>query len=158
MGSVRISGLSELSQQMRELGGKVSGRIARRAMNNGAGVLKTEIKQRVPVLEKTTPRRRRGTVKRNIRSKTKIQRNGQVRTRIWVKSLPDKKVKAFKQATGKSAALNPDDPFYWWFVEFGTSKMAAKPFMRPGFEAKKEAAAEAVVRTLKEETEKAGDT
>ncbi|EPJ3801829.1 HK97-gp10 family putative phage morphogenesis protein [Morganella morganii] len=158
MGSVIISGLSELSRKMQELGRKVSGNISRRAMNNGADVLKKEIRQRVPVLEKTTPRRRRGTVKRNIRSKTRLRRNGQVKTRIWVKSLPGKKVKAFKQATGKSAALNPDDPFYWWFVEFGTSKMAAKPFMRPGFEAKKEAAAEAVVRTLKEETEKAGNT
>ncbi|WP_405468601.1 HK97-gp10 family putative phage morphogenesis protein [Morganella morganii] len=158
MGSVIITGLSELSRKMQDLERKVSGRIARRAMNNGAGVLKKEVRQRVPVLGKSTDRRKRGTVKRNIRSKTKIQRNGQVITRIWVKSLPDKKVKAFKQTTGKKAALNPDDPFYWWFVEFGTSKMAARPFMRPGFEAKKEAAAEVVVRTLKEETEKAGNT
>lgn len=27
--------------------------------------------------------------------------------------------------------------FYWRFLEFGTAKMAAKPFMRPAFEARK---------------------
>ncbi|SUC18426.1 phage protein [Proteus mirabilis] len=77
----------------------------------GASALKEEIKHRVPILKETVPHRRKGTIKRNIRSKTKVQRNGQVKTRIWVKSLSGKKVSAFKQATGKSAALNPNDPF-----------------------------------------------
>jgi HK97 gp10 family phage protein len=27
-----------------------------------------------------------------------------------------------------------DDPWYWWFVEFGTAKQAAKPFITPMFE------------------------
>ncbi|HGN2540501.1 TPA: HK97-gp10 family putative phage morphogenesis protein, partial [Proteus mirabilis] len=45
--------------------------------------------------------------------------------------------------------------FYWWFVEFGTAKMPAQPFMRPSFEAKKEATAKVIVQTLKEDIEKA---
>lgn len=36
------------------------------------------------------------------------------------------------------------EAFYGRFLEYGTSKMAAKPFLRPGFEAKKKAAAAAV--------------
>lgn len=36
------------------------------------------------------------------------------------------------------------DAFYGRFLEFGTSKMAAQPFLRPAFEAKKAAAAAAV--------------
>lgn len=28
-------------------------------------------------------------------------------------------------------------PGYWWWVEFGTSKMKARPFMRPAYERKK---------------------
>ncbi|URF02967.1 MULTISPECIES: HK97-gp10 family putative phage morphogenesis protein [Cupriavidus] len=36
------------------------------------------------------------------------------------------------------------EAFYGRFLEFGTSKMAAQPFLRPAFEAKKGAAAAAV--------------
>lgn len=28
------------------------------------------------------------------------------------------------------------DPYYWRFVEFGTIKMSAKPFLRPAFDAR----------------------
>lgn len=34
-------------------------------------------------------------------------------------------------------ALTRQDAYYWWYVEFGTSKQAAKPFLRPAFEANK---------------------
>ncbi|MCA7943266.1 HK97-gp10 family putative phage morphogenesis protein [Burkholderia vietnamiensis] len=34
------------------------------------------------------------------------------------------------------------DAFYGRFVEYGTSKMAANPFLRPGYDASKDAAAE----------------
>lgn len=37
---------------------------------------------------------------------------------------------------GKKGNLS-QDAWYARFVEFGTSKMAARPFMRPAFEAKK---------------------
>ena len=155
MGDIKISGLAELSQCLKALEKNVGKRIARKAMNAGAMELKQEIKHRVPILKEKVPHRRKGTLKRNIRSKTKVLRNGQVKTRSWVKSLSGKKVSAFKQATGKNAALNPNDPFYWWFVEFGTAKMPAQPFMRPSFEAKKEATAKVIVQTLKEDIEKA---
>lgn len=36
------------------------------------------------------------------------------------------------------------EAFYLRFIEYGTSKMAAKPFKRPAYEAKKSAAAQAV--------------
>lgn len=36
------------------------------------------------------------------------------------------------------------EAFYGRFLEYGTSKMAARPFLRPAFEAKKKAAAAAV--------------
>ncbi|HIH5871648.1 TPA: HK97-gp10 family putative phage morphogenesis protein [Proteus mirabilis] len=154
MGEIKISGLPEIQRKMQDVARKVRKRSARKAMNAGASTLKKEIKNRVPILKEEVPHRRKGTIKRNIRSKTKVRRNGQIKTRIWVKSLPGKKITAFKQATGKNAALNPNDPFYWWFVEFGTSKMPAQPFMRPGFEAKKETTAKVIVQTLKEEIEK----
>ena len=40
------------------------------------------------------------------------------------------------------------EAFYWRFVEFGTSKMAARPFLRPAFESKKWEALEAIKSRL----------
>ncbi|WP_255631138.1 HK97-gp10 family putative phage morphogenesis protein [Caballeronia sp. dw_19] len=40
------------------------------------------------------------------------------------------------------------DAYYLRFVEYGTSKMAAEPFKRPAYEAKKTAAAQAVADVI----------
>jgi len=45
---------------------------------------------------------------------------------------------------GKRYRKRDVDAYYWRFVEFGTAKMAARPFMRPAFEAKKGDALEAI--------------
>ncbi|QEZ47182.1 HK97-gp10 family putative phage morphogenesis protein [Cupriavidus oxalaticus] len=40
------------------------------------------------------------------------------------------------------------EAYYGRFVEYGTSKMSANPFLRPGFEARKKAAAAAVGKVI----------
>ncbi len=40
------------------------------------------------------------------------------------------------------------DAYYWYLVEFGTSKMSARPFMRPAFEAKKDDAVAAIAQSI----------
>ncbi|WP_250467630.1 HK97-gp10 family putative phage morphogenesis protein [Caballeronia sp. GAFFF2] len=47
------------------------------------------------------------------------------------------------------------EAYYGRFVEFGTSRAAAKPFLRPAFEAKKRAAADAVVEVIQNKAEEA---
>jgi HK97 gp10 family phage protein len=42
-------------------------------------------------------------------------------------------------------------PGYWWWVEFGTSRMKARPFMRPAFDAKATESIEAFKRAVKQE-------
>ena len=69
---------------------------------------------------------------------------------IRVKGLTAKQRGAFKAKNASSGAYNPKDPFYWRFVEFGTSKMPAKPFMRPAFEQSKEKAETEIIKTLKD--------
>ncbi|AKJ41551.1 HK97-gp10 family putative phage morphogenesis protein [Pragia fontium] len=44
--------------------------------------------------------------------------------------------------------------FWWRFVEYGTSKMAAKPFLRIAFESAQEQAAEATINKLAESIDK----
>jgi HK97 gp10 family phage protein len=44
--------------------------------------------------------------------------------------------------------------FFWRFIEFGTSKMQAHPFMRQAFEAAKERALQRFEERLKERLDK----
>jgi HK97 gp10 family phage protein len=58
---------------------------------------------------------------------------------------------------GKSSIRfrNPGySPGYWWWVEFGTSRFRARPFMRPAFEAQKMAALAAFGDTVRAEIKK----
>ena len=57
--------------------------------------------------------------------------------------------------TGRSAKGNPGgDTFYWRFLEFGTSKMRARPFMRPAMLTKQQAAFDAVAAAVDTELTK----
>ena len=47
----------------------------------------------------------------------------------------------------KVAAGGKFDAYYWRYVEFGTSRMAARPFLRPAFEVKKKKPSERLPNT-----------
>lgn len=49
---------------------------------------------------------------------------------------------------GKRFRKRGQDAWYWWHVEFGTSRAAAHPFMRPAFDNTHEAQIEAMRKTL----------
>jgi HK97 gp10 family phage protein len=46
-------------------------------------------------------------------------------------------------------------PFYWRFIEFGTAKMAAAPFLEPAFAANQEAAVQQIKESLAKAIERA---
>lgn len=152
MGSltVKIEGLSQLQQAMQALSKKTSTRIAVKAMRKGGVVIREQARANAPTLKQKVPYRKAGTLRKAISSSTKIGKNGQVNTKIFVRTLKQSKIDAFKARTGKSGAKNPNDPYYWRFVEFGTSKMAAKPFLRPAFQSKKEQATKEIITTLRD--------
>jgi len=131
------------------LNSRLQQRIGRSAVMAGARVIAKEAKTRAPVLSSPTPQRKPGTLKKNIRAKAiRSKQPGQWEAVVGVRTLSAKKLTAFKAQTGKSGQTNPDDPFYWRFVEFGTVKMAARPFLRPAFEARKQAAADKIKAQL----------
>lgn len=43
-------------------------------------------------------------------------------------------LEGFLAGEKKAVAKGADDPYYWFFVEFGTAKMQAQPFLRPALE------------------------
>lgn len=118
-------------------------RMLNAALMAGARLIADDAERRAPVLQQPDPRRRPGTVRRNIRARPVRATPGNTATVIvGVRRISGKALVAFKTAQfargrrGRGAD-NPNDPFYWRFLEFGTSKMAARPFMRPAFAARR---------------------
>lgn len=152
--SVKVQGLKELGKKMQDLGRKTSNRIAAKAMRQGGIIVRDTARAKAPVLAQNVPHRKRGTLKKAITTRTKIRKGGKTETIIWVKKPTSGQISRFKGKSGRSGAYNPNDPFYWRFVEFGTSKMAARPFLRPAFEQSKQQAANVIISTLKTEIHK----
>lgn len=127
--TVKVEGLAELDRALRELlPASVRGRPLRAAVAAGARIVAKEAKSRVPV------------------------DSGLVRSRIRVMSNPQQQRQARAESvvgvrrSGK--ARKDQDPYYWRFVEFGTRKMRARPFLRPALEAKRNEATQMIRERL----------
>lgn len=134
-----LTGFKELAEALKALGPKVAKNGLRRATSAGAAIVRNEARKRAPVDT--------GELKRDIMMKRERDaRGGDTTGAVYVVY-----VRAGKKsrAAGKKRNVHRDS-FYWKFLEFGTQKMAAKPFLRPAFEANKEAAVEAIGKSLDE--------
>ena len=86
-----------------------------------------------------------GTLKRSVIMKQIPELSSLTRQTFFVTVRHGKKYR--KQ--GKKGNLS-QDAWYWRFVEFGTRKMAARPFLRPALEAKRREAAQAMKERLQQ--------
>ena len=132
--SVKVHGLQELSQTLMKLPAELEKRVIMGALRAAAQTIRKEAIVRAPVLQIPDPRRRAGTLKKNI-SVRRVK--GETAVYVGVFGASRKKIAAFKASGGGKGANNPDDPYYWRWVEFGTKFQPARPFLRPAFEAKK---------------------
>lgn len=132
---MKIDGLKELAAAMRELPDRVAKNALRRAVSAGAIVVRNEARARAPVDT--------GEMRRDIQVKRERNSAGQMVATYSVFVRSGKK----SRLAGKKRNVQRDS-YYWRFVEFGTVKMAAKPFMRPAFESKKEAAVTQIAAVL----------
>ena len=85
------------------------------------------------MLQTPDGRRRAGTLQRAIKAAAVRPTEHTATTYIRVRGLTRRQITSFKKKRGADAATNPNDPFYWRFVEFGTSKVPARPFLRGAF-------------------------
>lgn len=132
---VKVEGLAQLKAALGRLPGRLGDKVVLAALRAAAQVIRKDAQARAPRLAKPDPRRKAGTVQKAITVKrSKKDKHG---VYVGVKQLGQKQIAAFKTGGGGKSANNPDDPFYWIFLEFGTAKMAARPFLRPAFEANK---------------------
>lgn len=107
---IHITGLSELETALLELSDKAARRALRKGMRRGAIVVRNDARNRVRIA--------RGKLRRSIRVRERSDDQGWMRFAVEV----------------------PRSAFYGKFGEYGTSQMAAWPFMRPAAESKAEEA------------------
>jgi len=138
--SKNLTGFKEFAKALRELGPRVGRKHLRASTAKGAAVIRKEARALAPVdtgeMRKDIQIKRERTSGDNVASYSVYTRGGK-RSRL----------------AGKARNVDKDS-FYWKFVEFGTVRMAAQPFMRPAFEAKKEEAVDALGAELDKRIQK----
>lgn len=119
----QTEGFDALAAKLRGLTPAMRKKVLRNALAAGARLVRDTAKRAAPELqpENKTPYRKRGTVRKAIKVRTSKQarRDGDVGVFVNVKPLKKAQVRAFKAGGGGSGFKNPDDPYYWQWLEFG---------------------------------------
>ncbi|MBK8916373.1 MAG: HK97 gp10 family phage protein [Phycisphaerales bacterium] len=147
MAQSRIEGLSDLAKALREMPEDLSKNALRAGMRAGAATIRDEARLKVPIL---TGRLREAVYLKQVRELS--SRLTQVFF-VGVRTGPKRKK---NKQTGAIEKDYSRDAWYWRFIEFGTRFMSARPFLRPAFERKKEAAVAAIAARLKVRIDKWG--
>ena len=140
--STEISGLAELTAQLRALPQEMQKRIMKGAVATAAAIIRQEAVIRAPqytgpVSQGHPPP---GTLKKAI-YQTRLTEQCTETVETWAVKVRHGKKAQTHRVKGVETNL---DAYYATWVEYGTVKMSARPFMRPAFEAKKDAAVDAM--------------
>lgn len=154
MAEVKIEGLKEAVAALRalpaELASKNGGPI-RSALYRAAKVIKDDAIQRAPTGTGTP---RPGNLKKNIiliRDRNPGRENGAAERYV----VTVRKKRMGKNSNALFRVLKGGDAWYAHFVEYGTSKQPAQPFLRPAFESKKHEALQVFVTELSKGVDRA---
>ena len=144
--TVKLEGVDEINRVMADAAKQIRTKAVRSSLRKAANVINKQARQMAPVMSAPTKTRNVGTVQKNIvvRNSKIARRAGNEGVFIGVRPLKGSRQKTL----GKASAKNPNDPFYWRFLEFGTKKMPArdvhgknkKGFLRPAAESKSDEA------------------
>jgi HK97 gp10 family phage protein len=143
---VKVSGLAELQKALNDLPIQVQGRPLKAAVSAAAKVIQDEAIKRAPQGE--TGNLRKAIYRTRSRSGSAIGKETYlVAVRKGKATYADTTKNRRLRRVGKKYTT-AGEAYYWRFLEFGTSKMPAKPFLRPAFESQKERALEVLQRKL----------
>jgi HK97 gp10 family phage protein len=115
--TLSITGFKALEADFKLLSKTEQRKVSKKAVRAGAVVFRDAIRASAPV--------RTGRLRRSISVDT-------ARSSLTA-GVKFKKIRVTKKSKkGKHKNILP---FYWWMIENGTSKMSARPFVRPAFDA-----------------------
>lgn len=114
---VKIDGLQELRDALRDFPRKLRKKLLAKPLRQAANIIRDEARAGAPVLQTAARHRRPGTIRRNIIVRTSkfSSRAGNVGLYVSVRPLSGSRQKKL----GRAGATNPNDPYYWWWQEFG---------------------------------------
>lgn len=147
--SVNIQGVDELVAKLDSVSYDMKRKGGRAALRKAAKVISDAVKRGAEAIN-------RSETSNSIPANIKIQwgnrtfkRTGDLLFRIGVDG------GAAYKAGNKNASRPGGDTFYWRFIEFGTQKMAARPFMRPAMEENQSKALDTFVSEYKKYIDRA---
>lgn len=143
-----IGGLDAAKAAIKALPDKLRRRALRLALAAGGRVVRDEARRHAPVIDPADPAvqrgwRKPGTVRDAIvvRTSKQARREGNVGVFVNVRPAKGAKYRTLTGANGSKSrvlarasqrgAKVKTDPFYWRFLEFGTKRIRAVPFLRP---------------------------
>ena len=173
--TVKVQGLSDLGARMKNLSADVSNRISRAATAAGASVIKSAAQSKVPVLTgalkkgivvKRIPKSETGLTSEHIvtvstrQMKKYVDKSRAAVTELQGPTQPvtsgGKTYRPKKLLARQDSYASLGDFYYARFIEFGTAKMAAKPFLRPAYDENKQKAVEAIKDRIEKRLKKVG--
>jgi len=136
---VKIEGANELFEQLEARPAKIAKAIIRNCLRKAGGIWRGEMKARV------------------ARGWHVFQSSAKGRSREWgfLAGHIGMKVSVRGDELEGTCSVGPVKKGFWaLFLEFGTANMAAQPFIRPAFEARKQEVLDKFISSAKEELQK----
>jgi len=147
MMTFKVEGLKELQNALNQLPKQIQGRPLRSAVSFAAKEIAEKVKDRVGTFSDT------GTLEDAIYRYRSRRHSTTGRETFFVGVRQGKKeykntVKNRRFGRVGKTYKTQGEAYYWRFLEFGTAKMAAKPFLRPVFDANKKSAVDIIKERL----------
>ncbi|WP_061562431.1 HK97-gp10 family putative phage morphogenesis protein [Pseudomonas citronellolis] len=148
-----ITGLDEVIKKMNDLSVGIRNKAGKRALAKAAAVVRAAARENA--LGVNDPGTREEIAK-NIAIQYMSRRNrlnGDQGYRVGIRG-GSRDMSAYGEFGGKGKENPGGDTWYWRFVEFGTERTAAKPFMRPALENNTQKATNAFAAELEKQIDK----
>ncbi len=134
--TLNVQELAALTDRLKDIEAKIAKKALRTAARKSMAIVRDQVKANAP--EDTSDDADNIKTKAFIALQTSFRR-GVLSVRVGVRG---------------GAKQNPDTPYYWRMVEFGTKQISAKPFMTPALENNAEAVIDRIADELRRELDK----